>query len=224
MREQSRDGAAIARLTENEKLCLRRRLLPQTAKEMAVDLGISPHAVEKRLKMARIKLGVSSSLQAARLLADAEGYGPLVPQLSALSRPATPAHEQVQRDAAPRWRVRLIGGVTTMIILLGGLFWALSEPSHGATPQQARAFLVSSFATMDRDHSGNIEPLEAPGVAIRNPDGGRHFVPNPQGARMWIAGFDKDGDGKVSEAEYVAHLLPAIEERGVPANWRADRS
>ncbi len=47
----------IARLTENEKICLRRRLLPQTAKEMAADLGISPHAVEKRLKMARAKLG-----------------------------------------------------------------------------------------------------------------------------------------------------------------------
>jgi DNA-binding CsgD family transcriptional regulator len=44
--------AAIARLTDNEKECLRRRLRPQTAKEMAIDLGISPYAVEKRLKMA----------------------------------------------------------------------------------------------------------------------------------------------------------------------------
>lgn len=47
--------AALARLTLNEKECLRRRLLHQTAKEMALDLGISPHAVEKRLKMARTK-------------------------------------------------------------------------------------------------------------------------------------------------------------------------
>ena len=70
---------AIARLTENEKECLRRRLLPQTAKEMAIDLGISPHAVEKRLKMARAKLGQSSSLPAARMLAAAEGYQQLVP-------------------------------------------------------------------------------------------------------------------------------------------------
>jgi DNA-binding CsgD family transcriptional regulator len=70
---------ALARLTANEKECLRRRLLPQTAKEMASDLGISPHAVEKRLKMARAKLGVSSSLAAARLLAASEGDQLLVP-------------------------------------------------------------------------------------------------------------------------------------------------
>ena len=49
----ARTQAALARLTDNEKECLRRRLLQQTAKEMALDLGVSPHAVEKRLKMAR---------------------------------------------------------------------------------------------------------------------------------------------------------------------------
>ncbi|SFN66377.1 LuxR C-terminal-related transcriptional regulator [Sphingomonas sp. OK281] len=76
--------AALARLTANEKECLRRRLLPQTAKEMATDLGISPHAVEKRLRMARAKLGVSSSLAAARLLAGAEEDQLLVPHISDL--------------------------------------------------------------------------------------------------------------------------------------------
>jgi DNA-binding CsgD family transcriptional regulator len=66
--------AALARLTEREKDCLRRRLLHQTAKEMALELGVSPHAVEKRLKTARAKLGVGSSLEAARKLAALEGY------------------------------------------------------------------------------------------------------------------------------------------------------
>ena len=64
----ARMQAALARLTDNEKECLRRRLRQQTAKEMALELGVSPHAVEKRLKMARAKLGLSSSLEAARLL------------------------------------------------------------------------------------------------------------------------------------------------------------
>src|SRR6478752_10562687 len=76
--------AALARLTANEKECLRRRLQQQTAKEMALELGVSPHAVEKRLKMARTKLGLSSSLEAARLLAASEGYqrsGPQAPDL-----------------------------------------------------------------------------------------------------------------------------------------------
>ena len=91
---------ALARLTDNEKECLRRRLQQQTAKEMALDLGVSPHAVEKRLKMARTKLGLSSSLEAARLLTSSEQYqqtGPHAPDLDAsgntrnkwLTRPLT---------------------------------------------------------------------------------------------------------------------------------------
>ena len=55
--------AAILRLTMAERECLKRCLNHQTAKQMALDLGISPHAVEKRLKMARAKLGLSSSLE-----------------------------------------------------------------------------------------------------------------------------------------------------------------
>jgi DNA-binding CsgD family transcriptional regulator len=81
MQTDKQAEAALAKLTANEKECLRRRLLPQTAKEMATDLGISPHAVEKRLKMARAKLGVSTSLAAARLLASAEGDQLLVPHI-----------------------------------------------------------------------------------------------------------------------------------------------
>jgi DNA-binding CsgD family transcriptional regulator len=68
----------LARLTEREKECLRRWLKHETAKEIALELGISHYAVEKRLKMARTKLDVSSSLDAARLLAQEEreeGYG-----------------------------------------------------------------------------------------------------------------------------------------------------
>jgi len=64
----------ITRLTEREKEALRRWLGHKTAKEIALDLGISHHAVEKRLKMARVKLGVGSSLEAARALAAAERY------------------------------------------------------------------------------------------------------------------------------------------------------
>jgi DNA-binding CsgD family transcriptional regulator len=90
-------GAALARLTANEKECLRRRLLPQTAKEMATDLGISPHAVEKRLKMARAKLGVSSSLVAARLLASAEEDQLLVPHIPDLPNGTNQSHD---RDVA----------------------------------------------------------------------------------------------------------------------------
>src|SRR5690349_23764900 len=76
----TRTASALARLTDNEKECLRRRLQQQTAKEMALELGVSPHAVEKRLKMARTKLGLSSSLEAARLLTATEAYQRTGPQ------------------------------------------------------------------------------------------------------------------------------------------------
>src|SRR3954465_5908776 len=77
--------AAILRLTVAERECLKRCLDHQTAKQMAIDLGISPHAVEKRLKMARAKLGLASSLEAARLLLGTEGCGQPGPQASDLA-------------------------------------------------------------------------------------------------------------------------------------------
>src|SRR5690606_39999059 len=89
--------AALARLTDNEKECLRRRLRQQTAKEMALDLGVSPHAVEKRLKMARAKLGLSSSLEAARLLAAAEGYQQTGPHAADLEKSAPQENKWITR-------------------------------------------------------------------------------------------------------------------------------
>ena len=73
-------GAAVARLTPKERECLDRWLAHATAKEIALDLGITHHAVEKRLKSARAKLGVTSTLEAARLVAAVEGYGSTVSQ------------------------------------------------------------------------------------------------------------------------------------------------
>ncbi|HSG35077.1 MAG TPA: sigma factor-like helix-turn-helix DNA-binding protein, partial [Sphingomonadaceae bacterium] len=93
-------SAALERLTDNEKICLRRRLSHQTAKEMALDLGISPHAVEKRLKMARAKLGLSSSLEAARVLADWERYGHSGPQTPALAISSSQAIAWLTRPIA----------------------------------------------------------------------------------------------------------------------------
>ena len=71
--------AAVLRLTRAERECLKRCLSHQTAKQMALELGVSPHAVEKRLKMARAKLGLSSSLEAAKLVEATERSGHLVP-------------------------------------------------------------------------------------------------------------------------------------------------
>ena len=100
---------SLSRLTEREKICLRQWLQHKSAKEIAADLGISHHAVEKRLKMARTKLNATSSLGAARMLGEAEGYGQAVTQSPDLVSDALPLHSASTRPA--------IFGVAIMIIV-----------------------------------------------------------------------------------------------------------
>jgi DNA-binding CsgD family transcriptional regulator len=226
--------AAIARLTPNEKECLRRRLLSQTAKEMALELGVSPHAVEKRLKMARAKLGVSSSLQAARMLVSTESQHS-VPHASDL---ALRADKGDDRSSLGDGRRGLIGGMTIMTIMIAAAL-ALALAPEGAqipgrrdnpvqvraTPEQAAAFLASSFTTMDRDHSNYLEAGEAPPISVRI--GGAHGTSRQiavgQRGAMFLARNDHDGDGRVSREEFIAANRALIEAAGIPANWRPRR-
>jgi DNA-binding CsgD family transcriptional regulator len=229
--------AAIARLTDNEKECLRRRLLPQTAKEMALELGVSPHAVEKRLKMARTKLGLSSSLQAARLLVQIEAQ-PLVPHAPDLAAPPPPGHADPVPGDRRRW---WIGGIA-MSITIAAAALALTlhsgpmaqqhapapqqkmktydGPFVPATPEQATAFIAQSFDAMDRNRSGYLEADEAPRASVSVNNGPRKEVGAEQGGRMFLARFDTDGDGKVSKAEYIATRRPMVLAIGIPANWK----
>lgn len=187
----ARMQAALARLTDNEKECLRRRLLQQTAKEMALDLGVSPHAVEKRLKMARTKLGLSSSLEAARLLAASEGYQRTGPQASDLAHGAA----RVQFPANRLW---LAGGIVMSLIVATALAFALqssgdagrNDNDRWATDEQIEAVATENFKGTDRDHSGFIEADEVPA-----PDGPRQAA---------IAAGDTNRDGKLDLVEYRA--------------------
>jgi DNA-binding CsgD family transcriptional regulator len=114
------DRNSVSRLTEREKVCLRQWLQHKSAKEIAADLGISHHAVEKRLKMARIKLGATSSLDAARMLVEAEGYGPAVPQSPDLVSDARPLHSAFTR-------VAVVGAA--IMIFVGAILLALLHPA-----------------------------------------------------------------------------------------------
>ncbi|MET0307893.1 MAG: hypothetical protein ABW023_04230 [Sphingomonas sp.] len=238
-----RTRAALARLTENEKECLRRRLLPQTAKEMAIELRVSPHAVEKRLKMARTKLGLSSSLQAARLLVQAESQ-PLVPQASDLAASAAAPH--ARRIPGERRRWWILGGLTMISITIAVALasaWSgapapLAAPTPAsasarqdgagripATPETAAAFLASSFDAMDRDKSGFLDASEAPRVTVTvgPPDGptaDRKQLAPQQASAQWLARNDGNRDGKVSKLEFVAANRAMIEAAGLPAQWK----
>lgn len=136
--------AAILRLTIAERECLKRCLNHQTAKQMALDLGISPHAVEKRLKMARAKLGMSSSLEAAKLVESLERSGRLVPDSSDLS-PGDARPDEGGAVAAPRnetaWIMRrhqvyVVSGAMIMSFFAAAALMIWVQPS-GAIEGQA---------------------------------------------------------------------------------------
>jgi DNA-binding CsgD family transcriptional regulator len=112
------DRKSLSRLTEREKVCLRQWLQHKSAKEIAADLRISYHAVEKRLKMARIKVGATSSLEAARMLRDAEGYGQAVTQSSDLVSDALPLHSGFTRLAVHGVVIMILVGAIVLGLLL----------------------------------------------------------------------------------------------------------
>jgi DNA-binding CsgD family transcriptional regulator len=210
----------INRLTEREKEALRAWLNHKSAKQIALDLGITHHAVEKRLKMARTKLGAGSSLEAARMLAEAEGtaagaaqgYGQAVTAAPELA-PLAPRR--------PSWRPRpiAIGGIAMSLALVLALAAApvvTTEPAaNGPTPGTAIKLvpdMTLMFDKLDENANGYLEQPESPFVTIALLDqaqqGGAKTAaklaeqPDPEKIAQFYAQADKDGDGRVSFREF----------------------
>ena len=105
---------AAALLTDRERQCLRLVLTGRNSKEIAIQLGISPHTVDARLRSAIRTFGVSTRFQAARALAEAEGAAsqPLISQPDAIASASHPIDpmpvegEDAQEDVASRSAVR----------------------------------------------------------------------------------------------------------------------
>ncbi len=71
----------VAKLTEGQLDCLRLVAEHLSSKEIAVELGISPHTVDQRIRQSLQTLGVARRSQAARLVAQgAEPYQRLIHQ------------------------------------------------------------------------------------------------------------------------------------------------
>jgi DNA-binding CsgD family transcriptional regulator len=109
----------IELLTPGQKACLRLVMQHLSSKEIARELGISPHTVDMRIKRANAALGVSTRFEAARALAsgerisdastgDCDRYQPLVYQRPDMSEPgicpsnAWPAGERNPPDGKAR--------------------------------------------------------------------------------------------------------------------------
>jgi len=144
--------AAVLRLTRAERECLKRCLSRQTAKQMALDLGVSPHAVEKRLKMARAKLGLSSSLEAAKLVESLERPGRLGPYPSDLpSGDARPDKDGSVTAWIRRHRVSVVSGAVLMsgfaalALIIGVQSSGALEANQSATVTSAPPVAPSSI-------------------------------------------------------------------------------
>ncbi|HEX8402420.1 MAG TPA: helix-turn-helix transcriptional regulator [Allosphingosinicella sp.] len=174
--------AAIMRLTEAERECLKRCLDHQTAKQMALDLGVSPHAVEKRLKMARAKLGLSSSLEAAKLVESSERSGRLGPHSSDLpsgnARPDEDGSVAVPRNETgwmKRHRVPVVSGAMLMsvfaaIALMVGV--QSSGVGEGQTNPSERVISEAPAAKPTAGTEAAVRSLVA-GLASGSPDYGK---------------------------------------------------
>lgn len=133
----------IVKLTEREKVCLRLWLQHKSAKEIATDLQITHHAVEKRLKIARMKLGATSSLEAARLLDAAERYGSTVAHIPDLVLPSTAPQSKVDLKL-------IIGGIVMSLIAAVALVFAIQPSSQEAHLAEVNAVV------RERDEQLNI--------------------------------------------------------------------
>ena len=99
------DAERLARLTDGQRTCLRLVLMHLSSKDIARELGISPHTVDQRLKAAARILSVDSRVEAARMLALREGggtYRPLVYQSPDIAGPGpeVPLHVLVDHGVA----------------------------------------------------------------------------------------------------------------------------
>jgi DNA-binding CsgD family transcriptional regulator len=223
-------GHPINRLTEREKEVLRAWLGHKSAKEIALDLGITHHAVEKRLKMARTKLDAGSSLEAARMLAEAEGvaegYGQAVTAAPDLA-PAPPS------SPSRGYRPIAIGGIAMSLAIVLALALAPAnllapdvEPTT-ATPIEIEidGRIDRVFAHVDADKSGYLESPESPFVTIEFVEGsgadrieGSAVIgdgTDPDQVAEFYAEADTDRDGRISLAEYTAWSEARWAEMGI---------
>lgn len=156
---------ALHLLTDREKQTLRLILGGHDAKSTARRLGLSVHTVNERLRDARRKLGVSSSREAARLLAEAERGVP--DSVGDKELGVVAAADDVPHGSRAAHRLAWFGGGMLMMSLV-----------------IAAAALSFGFSG---DGAPVARPAGTPGEAVA--------TPKPAGlgsARAWVALLDRE--------------------------------
>ena len=149
----------ISQLSEREKETLRLLFSGHDIKSIATHLGLSPHTVNERLREARRKLGVSSSRQAARLLAAGDPHDP---SLSAdkeygVAGAAASVDAAVHADRPARAGHPLVwlgGGMLIMALIIAAIAAAVALQPGPGPGVEGRARLVPVAAASALDPAG----------------------------------------------------------------------
>lgn len=137
---QAQANVRVARLSQGQVDCLRLVNEHLSSKEIAVELGISPHTVDQRIRGALQILGVARRSHAARLVAKEAGpYQRLIHQPPHIAADRTAHHQEGAISHQIRHADRA-----------GGTGGTGTETEQGSLP---RSPLVWPFAT--RSHSRN---------------------------------------------------------------------
>lgn len=225
MEDENRRAKDIAKLTHREREALRGWLDRKSAKEIALDLGVSHHAIEKRLKTARLKLGVASSLEAARMLAWSEGYDQAVAAPADLTPAPSPR-------LIPQYRSVLFGSIAMSLSIAFVLaLTSAGQPGAEATkPADPGVIQIDTnmepiFNKLDENGSGYLEQPESPFVAMALIDPARHKDPettavlgdgtDPEQIAQFYTEADTDGDGRISFREFHVWNTVRLAELGI---------
>lgn len=168
-------------LTDKEKQALRLILHGHDAKSSARQLGLSVHTINERLRIARRKLAVTSSREAARLLREREAGTPEILVYEQMGDDRATADEDGSAPPSTRHgagqgkrpRSAVLAGVTAMFIVLASLALTATPGSDPAVDNRAAA--VAARDTV-------VEAAAREWLALV--DAGR-----------WHESFDATGDG-----------------------------
>lgn len=148
----SRMAEGLQALSEREKETLRLLLGGHDAKSIARALGLSVHTINERLRDARRKLGVASSREAARRLAEADANAPnsLVDKQLGVAETETGGKEERHSEERQKMRNPLFwlgGGMLIMSLIIAAAIFSATlykaddghAPSPSVTPAAATA-------------------------------------------------------------------------------------
>ncbi|MEJ2456971.1 MAG: DUF4019 domain-containing protein [Novosphingobium sp.] len=152
----------IEALSEREKEALRLLLGGHDAKSMAGELGLSVHTINERLREARKKLGVSSSREAARRMAEAEQSTPHFLAYKVLGDADAAPREA--RHGPPEKRqsvgyplVWLGGGMLIMSLIIAAAVLSSTLTGSASTPPAAQ----SAPAAVSLDDSADAAVVQS---------------------------------------------------------------